>query len=174
MTLQIVTVRPDHLDGDPVARAINFQRGDINLVVLTPPHASKDGDDWRWDTPILSPRCGFIHMPDVPEERWQNMRRRFMDRLTVNNVSSIEDRDNAPDEEDPPTSERFISRRRRWRFDIPGLPAPKRNELLTLKETTYRWDLARDLIRRKTYTVIEDPDQDVYTPVADEDLPATP
>ena len=62
----------------------------------------------------------------------------------------------------PTTTIRVDDPRRRcgFRFNIQGLPAPKRAELNTTGETTVRWSVGRPLVRRKVPGARNRPDLD--------------
>lgn len=168
VTLQILRFAPAS-NGMPADQdAARLRRGDIVDVVLTPPNATRDGNDWHWDGGVRSKNLGFVHMRDVPEARWQNMRVRFTEGLTRNNLGSAEDPD---DKVDSPDGTLYLAREKRWRFQIPQMANAKRDQLLNDGETTYAWDAARLLIVRKQFTDKLDPSQDTSHAVTDADLP---
>lgn len=151
VTLQIIESPADHTLSDPAKAGRRYKRGDILDAMLTPPNATKTGNDWHWDQPLNSPRTVLVHMRDVPDDRWHNMRNVFSAEMTAGEE---------------------LTRRRKWRFLIPNLATPKRNELLTNREVTLAWTAARDHIRRKVVTTQTDPDgDDESNAVLDADLP---
>ena len=161
VTLVVMEAPSQHdLSYDPDKQARRYRRGDIIDVFLTPPKATKTGNDWHLNSPIGNSRLVYIHMRDVPEDRWTNMRKEFRKGSKADNteVSSADD---------------VEVRRRKWRFRIPGLTAPKRQELEQERQLTLAWNAARNHIRRKVIVVEGDPDQDdTSNAVQDSDLPA--
>lgn len=161
-TLMVVE-NADETQKEPGSKAAMGQfRGDVVTAHRTRSIATRTGQDWHIDGGIGDTKHVYVHMRDMPIERWTNMRRQFSSRVTV------------PDTIDGEPYERTV-RKQKWRFRIKDLAIPVRNELLTEREVTIAWHAARQHIRRKAVVAEEDADQDDDAhAVHDDDLPAEP
>ena len=169
MTIQVVLQPASHALQNtaehPYREASRFAQGDIVAVYRTDQFATLVGQEWKWKTDILSPRCGFIHMPGVPSENTAKMRRRFMEDLTENNRGRLDE-----DQPDVP-----LTRHRRWRVHLDKVPQRVRDDLQTFKESTYPWDNIKPYIRKKVFTDPTDASQDDESqPVDEGDIPPDP
>lgn len=164
VTLQVVQHAKTHDTSDPQAQVAQLQRGDIVDVLKTDQWATQDGQNWRWDTPILHPTCVFIHMRGVKKENTAKMRRRFREDLTANNIGRLDDETDAE-----------YARVRRWMVHMNRLPQRAKDELRDDKETTIAWDNIKQHVCQKRFTDPWDPEQDDNeTPVDESDIPPDP
>ena len=117
-----------------------FTRGDIVTVYRTSkvPNVERDAEHDTWHTVggVPMAKTGYVHVPRVPDDLFQNMLR-----LTRTKYY-------------PPTDGRDphsggIQYKRRWRLVISELSDPVRDELLANKEITRSWVQFKNRVKNK-------------------------
>jgi len=153
ITLQVMVNAPTHvIDTSFVANkaAMRRRNGDILAVHNTQNFATLNGNDWNWNEPISSPRSVFIHIRDIPANLVPLARQRLTGKVKA-------------------ASERI--RIRQYRIPPGIMPQPVIDALQADREVTMDWTQAKTIIKKKSVTVVLDPDQDdESTSVVDADL----
>ncbi len=153
---EVLEQAPNHdLSADPEKEARRLRRGDVISTRLTPPVATRIEGEWRLNSSIGTPKLVYIHVEQVPEKRWQNLRKQMQEKCHLTEG----------DESTPKT------RTRKWRVRIKDLPDGPRTKLIAQRECTMQWNIFRSRLCKKVVHDPYDPASDNDTPIEDTDIP---
>jgi len=140
ITLHIILKPADHaLEG--IRAASRLAKCDIIDVYKAEKYATlQDDGNYLLDSPPLHPRFGFVHIKNVPDILKEiNIKNKLLEAVEILGQPV---------------------RRKKWHIPPSILPDVVKKKILTDKEITVQWAIAKSYIRKKTTPVILNPSQD--------------
>ncbi len=154
---EVLEQAPTHdLSSNPEKEARQYRRGDVISVFLTPPVSTwRPGQgDWQLNSAIGTPRLVYIHVMEVPSDRWHSLRNQMQEKLYANQEQQEDKLRNA-----------------KWRVQIWRLPVNPREKLLEDRQVTMQWNVFRSRLCKKNVHDRYKPEDDTDTAIEDADIP---